>query len=107
MISDDDVIKIIINMKNKPCNIDTYPAKVLKHTSYIISPIIANIINKSLRSGYFPNILKIARVIPLHKDKSRNDVNNYRPISCLPLLSKIFERIVHNQLYDFLENFKL
>ena len=106
-ISDDDVIKIIINLKNKSCNIDTYPAKVLKHLSYIISPILADIINKSLSRGYFPKILKIARVIPLHKDKSKNDVNNYRPISCLPLLSKIFERIVHNQLYSFLEKYNL
>ena len=106
-ISDDDVIKIIINMKNKSCNIDTYPAKVLKHISFIIAPILADIINKSLLMGYFPKILKIARVIPLHKDKSRNDLNNYRPISCLPLLSKIFERIVHNQLYSFLERYNL
>ena len=102
-----EVKDIIKNMKNKSCNVNTYSSRVLKYISEIISPFIANIINKSLSSGHFPSKFKVARVIPLHKGGSKDDLNNYRPISLLPLLSKIFEKIVYNQLYNFLEHFDI
>ena len=105
--SPNEVDMIIKKMKNKSANIHTYPAKVLKHISYIISPLLANIINKSLCTGYFPSQFKTARVIPLHKGGCKSDLNNYRPISLLPLLSKIFEKIVYNQLYNYLDHFNL
>ena len=94
-------------MKNKSCNVETYSSTVLKYISEIISPFIANIINKSLSTGYFPSKFKVARVIPLHKGGCKDDLNNYRPISLLPLISKIFEKIVYNQLYNFLEHFDI
>ena len=102
-----DISKIINKMKNKACNIYAIPVKVLKHVHFIISSILSHIINKSLTSGYFPSCFKTARVIPLHKGDSRENVNNYRPISILSTLSKIFERVVYNQLYSFLEKFNL
>ena len=98
---------IIDKLKNKSCNIDFYPAKVLKHINLIISPILANLINRSLVEGTYPKSFKKARVIPLHKSKCKDDLNNYRPISILPILGKIFERVVYNQLYYFLEKYKL
>ena len=101
------VSAIIDNLKNKSCNIDYYPAKVLKHIKAIISPILANLINRSLIEGVYPKSFKKARVIPLHKSNCKDDVNNYRPISILPILGKIFERVVYNQLYYFLEKYKL
>ena len=102
-----EVHSIIKNFKNKSTNIHTYSARVLKYVSNIISPLLAEIINKSLCSGYFPSMFKTARVIPLHKGGSKNDLNNYRPISILPLMSKIFEKIVYKQLYCYLEHFNL
>ena len=54
-------------------------------------------------SGIFPDVLKIARVIPLYKAESRSDISNYRPISLLPVFSKIFEKLIHSRLISFLE----
>jgi hypothetical protein len=65
------------------------------------------VINQSLRSGIFPDLLKIAKVLPLLKKDDPLSVDNYRPISLLPATSKIFEKIVFDQLYNYLVNNKL
>jgi len=61
-------------------------------------------LNDSLSSGTFPDKLKLATVVPVHKAGSETDINNYRPISVLPLLSKIFERCFCNRLVQFLNS---
>ena len=101
------VSKIIASLKNKPSHIDMYPNRILKHLSPIISPIFAEIINKSLLQGKFPELFKIARVLPLYKAGNRLYRNNYRPISILNPLSKILEKVVHSQLDSYLQYFKL
>ena len=59
-------------------------------------------INQSLTKGIFPSALKIAKVIPLFKNKGEaNQLENYRPISLLTVFSKIYERVVYNQIYQF------
>ena len=73
----------------------------------LLSPILASIINNSFYSGKFPNSLKLAKVIPIFKAGDRQNVSNYRPISILPLLSKIFEKIVFTQILNFLEKYNL
>ena len=70
--------------------------------SEIAGPI-AYAINLSLRSGQVPADWKIAQVIPLHKSGNTSDENNHRPISVLPVVSKILEKAVHHQLMDYLE----
>ena len=65
------------------------------------------IVNKSLVRGVFPDLFKIAKVIPLPKTGDSNLLNNYRPISILPLLSKVFEKVVHKQLYRYFESRKI
>ena len=56
------------------------------------------LLNNCMRSGIFPDELKIARVIPLYKSGDKRDIINYRPISLLPVLSKIFEKLIHSRL---------
>ena len=85
----------------------TYPSKVVKILEPILSPLLAVIVNKSIDTSYFPNYLKTARVIPIYKSGDKSEVTNYRPISILPLFSKILERLVYNQLYYFLEKFDI
>ena len=57
-----------------------------------------------LESGIFPDSLKIAKIIPLYKKGNINSITNYRPISLLPTLSKVFERVIFNQLYLYLDH---
>ena len=66
-----------------------------------ISKSITLIINQSLRTGIFPDKLKIAKVIPIFKKDSKKLIKNYRPISVLPVISKIFEMAIHEQLSDY------
>ena len=70
----------------------------------LISIPLCNIFNNSLSSGLFPDDWKCARVTPLFKQGERTDVNNYRPISVISIIAKVFERIVYDQLHSFLEN---
>ena len=70
---------------------NSIPTKVMKQIKYIISAPLAKLINKSFHDGVFPNILKIAKVIPIFKSDSRVACNNYRPISLLSNIGKIIE----------------
>ena len=67
----------------------------------------AKIFNKSLQTGYVPKVWKIKRVSPLHKGESKTDCNNFRPISILPIPMKIFEKIVHDQVFCFIKESKI
>ena len=68
-----------------------------------IAQIIAALINCSFCSGIFPDDLKIAKVIPLHKSDSKENIVNYRPTSVLPYFSKYFEKTTYNRTISFLE----
>ena len=87
---------------SKATGLDGLSARLLKVASPHICGPLSYIINFSLRSGTFPQEWKSARVIPIFKSGARDDVNNYRPISVLPVVSKLLERIVHDQLYQAL-----
>ena len=65
---------------------------------------LCDLFNKSLLSGIFPDDWKCARVAPLFKQGEASDLNNYRPISVISVIAKVFERIVCDQLYNFLSN---
>ena len=67
-----------------------------------ITDSIVKLCNLSIREDKFPNTWKTARVIPLHKKGSTDDINNYRPISILPVVSKILEKHVSSTFYTFL-----
>ena len=75
---------------------------IKKLSPYIISPI-TTIINQSLKTGIFPDALKVAKVVPIFKKDDDKLLENYRPISILPTISKIFERIIHNQIQDYFQ----
>ena len=75
----------------------------MKAAGPVICENLVFLINKSLSEGIFPSSLKLAKVLPLHKNGSKDDVNNYRPISLLVVWSKIFERVVFNRFFNYLE----
>ena len=98
----DRIEKIIGDLKPKSsAGLDNISSKILKEISDIISYPLSIIINQSLCTGIFPSRLKIAKVLPLFKKDDNRFFGNYRPISLLSSVSKIFERIAFNQLYDY------
>ena len=78
-------------------------ARRLKECADLISGSLALIFNQSIDTGIFPNEWKSARFTPLFKKAgSRSDPSNYRPISIIPVVAKVFERIIYDQLYHYL-----
>ena len=65
-------------------------------------PSLTHIINLSIRCGYFPDEWKISKVLPLYREDIKSDPNNYRPISILPVVSKIIEKVIFKQFYEYL-----
>ena len=102
-VTPQDVGNSIKSLKDKKCDLYSVPVKIIKSVCDIVSPVIASIINGSFESGIFPQSLKIARVIPIPKTCEAENISNYRPISILPMFSKIFEKIAYIQLYNYLE----
>ena len=70
----------------------------------VIAPSLALIFNQSISTGIFPSDWKIARVTPIFKTGAKLDMENYRPISVISIVSKIMEKLMYNQLYDCLIN---
>ena len=100
-----EVKNIIIKMKlNKSCGPTSIPTKILKLIKLEISKPLAEIINLSFNTGIHPEKLKVAEVKPLFKKGSKLLTCNYRPISLLSNINKIFEEVMFNRISEFLED---
>ena len=86
---------------------DGVPAKILKMISSLIAPSLTFIFNLSSKTGIYIDEWKLARVIPIYKSEDKRKCENYRPISILPIVSKIFEGDVFSQIYSFLNRHAL
>lgn len=101
---DNEILDILMSLDHsKSTGCDEVSAMSLKKCADIIAPIITSIVNLTIFMGVYPDDLKSARVLPVHKSESLSDPSNYRPISILPMINKIFELILHRRLMHFLE----
>ena len=95
----EEIIKSYSNSKSSDISI-----YVLKSVSHIISPLLSRYYNDFMRRGEFPDITKVARVTPIFKKGNKKLFQNYRPVSNLPILGKIFEKIIFNRIHSFLSS---
>ena len=107
--TNDCVKEVLREMPKKSCDIDPIPTPILHYCFEEITPIVAEIVNKSLPCGVVPQCFKHCLVKPLLKKANLdpNCLRNYRPISSLPFLSKVLERIVLKQFLQHLESHSL
>ena len=93
------VLHLLENLPiNKAAGLDKIPCHLVKLAAPIIPKSIWFICNQSIDTGIFPSDLKAARVTPIFKSNEKVDLNNYRPISVLSPIAKVFERLVYTQL---------
>lgn len=103
-----EVQKVIKSLKDtNSTGYDQIPTKIIKFISPIIAPILEHLINLSLYTGVFPDKLKISVIKPIYKKGSKKLVDNYRPIALLPILAKIYEKIMHSRLTSFIDKFQI
>lgn len=99
-----DEISKIINSLDSNCStgIDGINTKTIKCLSEVIGRNLTDCINKCMDIGIFPDTLKVAKISPIYKSGAKSDPGNYRPISILPVISKIFEKVVHKRISEHL-----
>ena len=98
-ISNEEILDTINSLEIKSTGPSSIPLKLLSLIPDLIIIPLAYIINMSLLSGEYPDLLKVVKVIPIHKGGSTQEVNNYRPISLLSIFDKIIEKLMHKRLY--------
>lgn len=91
----------------KASGLDGITPRILKMAAEIVCPTLLELINICITTGQFPDDLKIAKLMPIHKGGSTDDPSNYRPISILPVISKLVEKHVTKHLFGFLNKYKL
>ena len=77
------------------------PILLIKKSQLIISLTLSRLYNNCMATGTFPAILKTGKITPIHKKGNKELIENYRPVSTLPIFGKIFEKIIYNRLYNF------
>ena len=101
--TEEEIRKIINELPSKRSSgVDNISNILLKELSDVLCKPLCLLTNRSMHLGIFPDLMKLAEVIPLYKGKSRESETNYRPISLLTTMSKIVEKIVYSRVYKFL-----
>ena len=105
-VSEFEINKKLVSLnKKKPSTHNNIPTRVLVENADIISPFITDIYNDSVLRSEFPASLKFADVTPAHKKDDRTVEDNYRPVSILPSVSKVYERTMHVEFFSFVNKF--
>ena len=102
-VSDTEIGNILRTLPvDKATGPDNLPAKLLRPVASIVASPLTHILNRSLHSGIIPSQWKCARVTPIYKGGDKTCIENYRPISVIPILAKVMEKVVYKQLSQYL-----
>ena len=100
-ITEIETLKAIDTLENKSSSGHDKIVKLLKNE---ISKPLTVIINQMLKTGIFPDFFKTSKIVPLFKKGDHGLLTNYRPNSLLPTISKVFERVIYDQMYLYFNN---
>ena len=104
-IKEDDILKIIRKLNvNKAHGHGDISIRMLKICDSVLTEPLSIIFNNCTDHGVFPDTWKMSHIIPIHKTNDKCSLNNYRPVSLLPVCGKIFERTIFDDVFAFLEN---
>ena len=99
-----EIERIISSLRNSSSSgREGFSTFFIKTASTVLAAPLSFIFNFCIENGIFPESLKISKVIPIYKSGAKSEVNNYRPISLLPVLSKVFEKVLHKRITTFVE----
>ena len=99
-----DIVNLIGRQKNKSTDLMNIPVFIYKILAYIIFHTVSMLFNNSLSEGIFPEGFKTAKIIQIFKYCDSNSTADYRPISMVPFLSKMFEKLMRARLYSYLKS---
>jgi retron-type reverse transcriptase len=104
--TDVDTVNKLVNKINikKATGVDQISYKLLRAGAPVLNKQITTLVNNTIKTSVFPTRLKEAQVVPLHKKNDPLNKKNYRPVSILPTISKVYEMVLSDQLTDLLEN---
>lgn len=104
--ADEDEIRTLVKSLKTDCAVgwDGISSAIIKQNINSLVKPLCHICNLSLKTGVFPTLFKKSIILPIHKGGQKETLNNYRPISILPTLSKILEKNINNRLVSYLEN---
>ena len=104
-VSENTILTILKNTKvSKATGLDNLSGRFLRDGAKVLTKPITDICNLSITSGKFPDSCKLAKLKPIYKKGSLTEASNYRPISLLPLISKVIEKVIHDQTSAFLNS---
>ena len=100
-----EICEIIASLRNgKAAGADSISVYLIKQFKEVISPVLSDLFNKCLLEGLYPDIFKIAKIIPLHKGGDPRDETNYRPISLISILGKVLEKVIYKRFVKFFDD---
>lgn len=106
--TESEILEILQGFANKKSGgPDGVPPSLLRSAAVYLAKPLCYIVNKSLETGVFPQVLKTARVTPVFKSGDTQNVKNFRPISIVSVFSKVFEAVVLRRLMVFNEKYKI
>ena len=106
--SEDEILKLLTDTNpEKAAGIENLSGRFLKDGAVVLVLPISKLCNLSMKRSKFPLDSKIAKLKPLYKKGSKTDPKNYRPVSLLPLVSKVIEKVIHNHTEIFLNKYNI